>query len=104
MREIYATTRRRCLSKPQTPNPKPQTPNPNQVIHGATTGDQDAEENNIDSFDKAEKLTLKEALEKYRFRCPILKIHGCVEYPNSIVLSRKAYAAPCPPAQKNCNN
>ena len=48
-------------------------------------------------------MTLKEAA-KYQFRCPILKIHGCVEYPNSIVLSRKAYAAPCPPAQKNCNN
>ena len=67
-------------------------------------GDQDAEENNIETFDKEEAMTLKEALEKYRFRCPILKIHGCVEYPNSIVLSTKAYAAPCPPAQKNCNN
>jgi hypothetical protein len=54
-----------------------------------------------------ESMTLKAALAKYKFRCPILKIHGCVEYvttlssttncntlfryPNSIILSRRGY-------------
>jgi hypothetical protein len=56
------------------------------VVDGATWGDQDSEENSVDSFTEVkETLTLKQALAKYKFRCPILKIHGCVEYPNSIV-------------------
>jgi hypothetical protein len=61
----------------------------------ATWGDQDSEENNVDSFNEVkETMTLKQALEKFKFRCPILKIHGCVEYPNSIVrppASRSAF-------------
>jgi hypothetical protein len=36
-------------------------------------------------------MTLHQAREKYRISCPVLKIHGCVHYPDSIVLSRNAY-------------
>ena len=36
-------------------------------------------------------MTLGEARAKYRFKCPVLKIHGCVNHPSSIVLSRNAY-------------
>jgi hypothetical protein len=64
-----------------------------EVLCGAQAdlGDQDHEENCVESYGEVERMTLKEALDKYKFRCPILKIHGCVEYPNSIVLSRKGY-------------
>ena len=56
-----------------------------EVIHGAQTldGEQDSEENSVDSYAEVkESMTLKAALAKYQFRCPILKIHGCVEYVN----------------------
>jgi hypothetical protein len=36
-------------------------------------------------------MTLAQAREKYRMQCPVLKIHGCVHHPDSIVLSRNAY-------------
>jgi hypothetical protein len=36
-------------------------------------------------------MTLGEARAKYRLKCPVLKIHGCVNHPSSIVLSRNAY-------------
>jgi hypothetical protein len=54
-------------------------------MHGAQTldGEQDSEENSVDSYAEVkESMTLKAALAKYQFRCPILKIHGCVEYVN----------------------
>lgn len=56
-----------------------------EVMHGAQTldGEQDSEENSVDSYAEVkESMTLKAALAKYQFRCPILKIHGCVEYVN----------------------
>ena len=68
-----------------------------ELVHGAAHGDQDSAENKslLDDVEEcaevSEDMTLKAALEKYKFRCPILKIHGCVEYPNSIVLSRRGY-------------
>jgi hypothetical protein len=36
-------------------------------------------------------MTLGEARAKFRLKCPVLKIHGCVNHPESIVLSRNAY-------------
>ena len=36
-------------------------------------------------------MTLGQAREKYKMQCPVLKIHGCVHHPASIVLSRNAY-------------
>jgi hypothetical protein len=36
-------------------------------------------------------MTLGQARAKYKMKCPVLKIHGCVHHPDSIVLSRNAY-------------
>jgi hypothetical protein len=41
--------------------------------------------------DESSGMTLAQAREKYRIQCPVLKIHGCVHHPDSIVLSRNAY-------------
>lgn len=44
-------------------------------------GDQDCDDSCPSNLEEVtERMTLRAALDKYKFRCPILKIHGCVEY------------------------
>jgi hypothetical protein len=62
-----------------------------ELHHGAQTpvggqgrplpGDQDCDDSCPSGYEEVtERMTLRAALDKYKFRCPILKIHGCVEY------------------------